>query len=187
MKSWAGIVKKNKSQSQQLTSKLVKEAVRHFNQEEKGSKNLIIYGCEEKEDEGPKDVIDIVDEVYRKAGNFVAPSNMADCYRMGKKEPGKIRPIKAEFNSSGDVQFILTHARKLRTSEINKGCYLAPDRTKEGRTEHNKLVKRMKEMIANDSSRHFFIKNNKISSVQPYLCDRVCVKTLTRRILIFCT
>ena len=112
----------------------------------------------------PKDVIKIVDGVFRNAGNFAAPSNMADCYRMGKKEPGKIRPIKAEFTSSGDVQFILAHARKLRTSEM-KDVYLAPDRTKEERTEHSKLVKRMKEMIANDSSKHFFIRNNKISSV----------------------
>ena len=93
----------------------------------------MFYGCEEKEDEGPKDVIDIVDEVYRKTGNFAAPSNMADCYRMGKKEPGKIRPIKAEFNSSGDVQFILTHARKLRTSEINKGCLFGPGPHKGGK------------------------------------------------------
>ena len=64
---------------------------------------------------------------------------MADCYRMGKKEPGKIRQIKAGFTSSGDLQFILTHARKLRTNEM-KDVYLAPGRT-EGRTEQKSQVK----------------------------------------------
>ena len=129
MKSWADIVKKNTSQSQQLASKSVKEAVRCVNEEEKRAQNLMIYGCEEKEDEGPTDVVNFVDEVYKNAGNFASPSNMVDCYRVGKKETGKRRPIKAEFSNSGDVQFILTHAHKLRNSEM-RSVYLGPDRIK---------------------------------------------------------
>ena len=42
--------------------------------------------------------------------------------------------------------------------------YLAPDRTAEQRVAHNKLVNRMKELIKEDSSKHYFIRNNKIES-----------------------
>jgi hypothetical protein len=83
---------------------------------------------------------------------------------MGKKEPGKTRPIKVEFTNSGDVEYALVHARKLKTSKLNN-VYLGPDRTKEERSANNKLVREMKLIIEKHSNKHYYIRNKKICSV----------------------
>ena len=93
---------------------------------------------------------------------------MIDIHRMGKKIPHKIRPIKVEMKKSSGVQFILAHAHKLRTSNL-RSVYLGLDRKLEERTVYSKLVKEMKQMIEQDSSKHYFIRSNKTSSVDKAL------------------
>jgi hypothetical protein len=91
---------------------------------------------------------------------------------MGKEEPGKPRPIKVELTNAGDVQFALVNARKLKTSNLST-VYLGPDRTRDERLAHSKLVKEMKELIKKDpnTNRHYFIRNNKafVVLIRPYL------------------
>ncbi|KAL5249864.1 hypothetical protein ACHWQZ_G015808 [Mnemiopsis leidyi] len=61
MKSWADVDKKNSNVNQrnvkQLTENSVKQAVRAVNEEERRSKNLMIYGWQEKEKEADFEVI----------------------------------------------------------------------------------------------------------------------------------
>ena len=53
MRSWSDIVKKNNSQMQNdqlsITKKSVQQVIRNVNEEERRSKNLMIYGLEENE------------------------------------------------------------------------------------------------------------------------------------------
>ena len=165
MKSWADIVKKDTNQRKQLTEHSVKQAVRTVNEEERRSKNLMIYGCAE---DNSKDIGMIVKDVYQAMG-YPLP-NTIDCYRVGKEELGKPRPIKVELTNAGDVQFALVHARKLKTSNLS-AVYLGPDRTRDERLAHSKLVKEMKELIKKDpnTNRHYFIRNNKICSADKAL------------------
>ena len=48
-----------------------------------------------------------------------------------------------------------------------------PDRTKEDRLAHTKLVKEMKQMIEKDPNKHYFIRNKKICSVDKSLSSSV--------------
>ena len=173
MKSWVDVVKKNTNQrnGKQLTENSVKQAVRIVNEEERRSKNLMIYGCDEKENEATPDTVETVQDVYKKLGTFSMPKTV-DIYRMGKKEAGKPRPIKIEFTTAGDVDFALAHARNLRTSNL-KNVYLGPDRTKEQRVAHSKLVNEMKQMIQQDPNKHYFIRYNRICSVDKGLSPPV--------------
>ena len=57
-----------------------------------------------------------------------------------------------EFRNSSDMDIILKKAHKLKANSELKSVYLSLDRTKEQRSAHSKLVDRMKEMIAKDSS-----------------------------------
>jgi hypothetical protein len=159
MKSWADVVKKNTGQrnGKQLTENSVKKAIRIVNEEEKRSRNLMIYGCSENEEE---DVAKVVENVFSEMDIILMP-NGNDVYRMGRKEPGKIRPIKVEFTNASDVESALAHARKLKDSSLSM-VYIGPDRTKEERLAHNKLVKEMKQMIEKDPNKHYFIRNKKI-------------------------
>ena len=57
MKSWADVEKKNLTQSKVVTAKTVKEAVRAVNEEEERSRNLIIYGVAEGEEDDWNEVL----------------------------------------------------------------------------------------------------------------------------------
>ena len=175
MKSWADVVKKNASQGKVLATKTVKEAVRSVNEEDERSKNLIIYGVMESEESAQGDFESEVfrsDPLYQVVksvhGATVCDSTFPDAisaYRLGKRGADKIRPIKVEFATSSEVDIILRNAYKLKTNTEFKSVYLSPDRTKEERVVHSKLVSQMKELIKQDNSKHYFIKNNKVNCV----------------------
>ena len=129
----------------------------------------MIYGYPETENETDSEITRNVKNVYQEMDCLVPRT--IDIYRMGKKEPGKTRPIKIEFTNSGDVEFALVHARKLKTGQLNS-VYLGPDRTKEERLAHNKLVKQMKIMIEKDSNKHYYIRNKKICSADKVLSSQ---------------
>jgi predicted transglutaminase-like protease len=52
-----------------------------------------------------------------------------------------------------NTKYILKNAQKLKANSELKSVYLSPDRTKEQRSAHGKLVNQMKEIIARDSSK----------------------------------
>ena len=164
-KSWSDVVKKNTSQIQSnflsTTKKSVKQVIEKVNEEEKRSANLMIYGLPEVENEN---IGDRVESVYRSM-NIPAPRTNVDVYRIGKKQEGRTRPIRVECQNSGDVDFALVHSRRLKSSENHSTVYLAPDRSKEQRLEHSALVRRMKDLISSDPTKHYFIRVNKVCSV----------------------
>ena len=170
MKTWADVAKKNITRNKVLATKTVKDAVRAVNEEEERSRNLIIYGVKEGEEGGWDEVYsseieqEMVKSVYEATVTDVSFPDTVNVYRLGKKVPEKTRPIKVEFKSSSDVDIILKNAHKLRKNDDLKSVYLSPDRTKEQRAAHSKLVKQMKEMISRDNSKHYFIRDNKVNS-----------------------
>ena len=109
----------------------------------------MIYSCTENEKEVHFEVEKKVKDVFLTLN--ISPKPMANnVYRMGKKEPGKIRPIKVEFESASDVEFALIRARNLKDSNLSH-VFVGPGRTKEDRLTHTKLVK---EMIEKDPNKH---------------------------------
>ena len=169
MKTWADVATKNLTQSKAVTTKAVKEAVRTANEEEERSKNLILYGVKEGEEdldlwreEGLHGFFTSVHESATADGSKPA---IVDIYRLGERVADKTRPIKVELRSSSDVDIILRGAYKLRKYSDLKSVYVSPDRTKEQRATHSKLVLKMKEMIKKDSSKHYFIKDSKVNCV----------------------
>ena len=110
-----------------------------------------------EESDGLPEFSGIINDIYCAAEVFVP--KYFDIYRVGKISD-KPRPIKVELTCSGDVQLILKKSYKLRESEDYpnyRSVYLAPDRSKE--------ENEMKELIKLDSSKHYFIRNNKVNCV----------------------
>ncbi|KAL5266022.1 hypothetical protein ACHWQZ_G006618 [Mnemiopsis leidyi] len=175
MKSWADVVKKNVNLNQRnakpLTENSVKQAVRAVHEEKKRSKNLMIYGYQEKEKEADFEVTKTVKEVLNDIDIYPAP-HIHEAYRIGKKEQGKNRPIKVELESADDVDIALRRARYLKDSDRFQHVYIGPDRTKENQLAHNELVKQMKHMIERDPSKHYFIRQKKICSVDKDLSSQ---------------
>ena len=163
LQGWADVVKKNTTQLQSnvltTTKKSVKQVIEKVNEEERRSCNLMIYGLPESDGEiiGTK-----VDTVYHSMNNSI-PTTI-DCYRVGKQQEGKTRPIRLECQNRCDVEFALVHSKRLRDSAKHSQVYLAPDRSKEQRQEHSLLVKKMKDLICKDPTKRYFIRNNKVCS-----------------------
>ena len=166
IKSWSDIVKKNNSkmQSDQLsiTKKSVQQVIRNVNEEERRSKNLMIHGLKESDNDDINETLQSVREVFESM-NLPDPDTI-DCYRVGRKETGRTRPVRLEYKNSGDVDFALSHSSKLKNSSKYSTVYLSPDRTKEQQLAHKAFIKKMKELISLDSGKHYYIKNNKVLS-----------------------
>jgi hypothetical protein len=96
------------------------------NEEERRSKNLMIHGLEENENE---DISPVVDEVF-KSMSLPAPDTI-DGYRVGRRVAGsgKKRPVRLEYYYSGDVDFALAHSSKLKNSTKHSAVYHSLDTT----------------------------------------------------------
>ena len=94
-RSWADIANKNTNQSKVVTAKVVKEAVKAVNEEEGRSKNLIVYGVKESEEEDLEDAYEdkiLDDDVKSIHEATVADSpypNAVSTYRIPPREEGR--------------------------------------------------------------------------------------------------
>ena len=131
--------------------------------EEDRTKSFIIYGAAEQGDlDNPQYEAELVFEKV----NFSKPYPVIQSsYRIGNKQTGKVRPIKVRLTDSYSVQQVLRNAYKLGTDEDCRDHYLAPDRTKEQRLAHSKLVTEMRRLISEDSSKRYAIRNNRVVCV----------------------
>ena len=90
--------------------------------------------------------------------------------RVGeKKSDSNGRPIlKVTLRSAAAVQQVLRKAKTLKSTKISgynfcfDKLYLSPDRSLDERKSRQKLVEEMKGMIAKDSSKRYFIRNDKV-------------------------
>ena len=168
MQSWSDIVQKNCEKSSVPAVKgHVKQVVKSFVEESDRSRSFIIYGAkEEKAEHTP----DLVDDLLL-AINEENKHQVLGSLRIGtiKKDSDSVRPIKVTLGSADSVKEILSKAKTLKTLygsyAIFSKMYLAPDRSREERIEHRKLVEEMKLLISKEPSKHHCIRNGKIVSV----------------------
>ena len=168
IKSWADVVKNSgNNQESTVSTETVKEAVKSVNAEELRSKNLIIYNVSEATE--ARQLRQLVAEVVVQTNTEqeVAVPDHTRINRMGTRSSNsrRPRPIKVELRSSEEVQKVLRNSYKLNETPVYQHIYVAPDRTREERMAHSKLVTEMKELISSDPSKHYFIRNGKVNSV----------------------
>ena len=170
IRSWADVAKKNTNdQSIAVSVKKVKEAVKTAVAEDDRSKRFMIFGLREAEEGEEDDLVDVVEATFEKTGVVPFPV-IHSAYRVGEKKTGKARPVKVQLTCTDHVRRVLNAASKLRSCEGEfRTVYLAPDRTKEEQLAHAKLVKEMKELLLNDPSKFYYIRNNKIHCVDKAL------------------
>ena len=140
-----------------ITAKNLRKAVQRVVTEEDRTKNVVIFGLEENENEELSDKINYVFEHIDEKPRF-------DAVRIGMKSAGKVRPVKVKLPNSTAVHQILVKCKELRRCEDLKTVFISPDRSPEQRAERQKLVSEMKQMIEADkeSDKHYFIRKGKI-------------------------
>ena len=169
MKLFTDVVKNNTAASEISPAK-IKMAVKSAITEDDRSKNFIIFGapeeleCEEQEMSELSLVGDILGFM-----KFKERPNITNIERVGvKKSDSTRRPIKVTMRDPEIVREMLSRAKVLKSVDVegynfkyNK-LYLSPDRSQDERISRQKLVQEMKERIKKDSSKKYYIRNNKV-------------------------
>jgi rubrerythrin len=156
--SWSKVVKRNSSHP--ITQASLKEAVKSAVSEEDRSRNIMIFGKEDAEDE---DLSQTVTEIFEDLGE---KPHMIEFRRIGTAKTGRRRPIKVKLSSNDAVEHVLRRSRALKSSEKNKSTYIVADRSREERDSFKKLVDQMKLKIEREPKMYHFIKGGLITSVK---------------------
>ena len=141
-----------------LAPKKIRAAVKTVSDKEDRTRNVVIYGLEESNEESlEEEVANVLKQIEEKPV-------IRDCCRVGIRKPDSKRPIKFTLRSSDMVNQILRKAKILRTKEGYNSIYISPDRTVEERRAYKKLLEELHSKRITDSSKVHYIKNNKIVS-----------------------
>ena len=138
IKSYSQVVKSSSSGPSQISSEALKNVVKSAVQEGDRSKQLMVFGLPEEENEN---LASSVEEVFRQLG--VKP--VTECCRIGKTGSKEHpRPVKVILSSASTAKNIIIQARKLRHSEKFKSVFVRPDRSLEERATHKQLFEELK-------------------------------------------
>ena len=168
MESYSSVVEKRCSNA--VSTKKIESAVRRVAEKQDRSKNVIIYGVKELENEKLQEKVEeVLDMIGEKP--FVR-----DCVRVGVKKSDDTlpRPVKFSLHNADHVAQVLRNARKLRTKEGYKCVYICPDRTVEERKAYKKLLEQLRDKRKSEPDREHYINNNRVVS-----CDKNSSSTKT--------
>ena len=161
MKGYNTVVAKNCTAA--LAPKKIEAAVRKVSDKEDRSRNVIIYGVEDEENEKLKQKVEtILEEIGEKP--VLKDFGRVGVKRSDVKTP---RPIKFTLSNSDHVNQVLRSARQLHSKEGYRSVYICPDRTVEERRAHKKLMELLKEKRKAEPNRTHIIRNNRVVSFEP--------------------
>lgn len=149
----------NTGPSTAFSEDTLKTLLKHVVAEEDRSRNLMIFGLRESDDEH---LGDKVSEVFEHLGE----KPKVEASRLGKKGSSTTaRPVKVTLSSSTIVHQILVNARNLRQSEKHKSVFLTPDRSMEQQALRKQLVLDLKKKKEEQPKRRHYIKGTQLYSV----------------------
>ena len=159
-KSYSEVANSQPAQSYPaISSAAIERAVKDIAEGEERSKNVIVFGLEERDGES---VAARVGEVFGVLGEKPRPEEVS---RMGTKREGQHRPIIVKLRNSAAASGLLRKSQGLRDSEF-KRVFISPDRTVTQRAHQRQLVTDMRKRAAEDKSRRFFVRDGEVQSVQ---------------------
>ena len=157
-KSYSSVVSTPQPTAPVICQEALTSVVKSVVEEEDRSRNFLVFGLQEEEEEGLETRIS---EVLGEVG--LKPK--LEAQRIGKrKSDSVIRPVKVCVSSSLIVHQILVNARNLRNSDKFKTVYLSPDRSPEQREARKELVASMRAQALAEPHKKFYIKEGQIHS-----------------------
>ena len=143
LSSWSSIVKKNTGKK--VTQKEMKKAVKSAMNESDREYNVIMFNVEEQDDDNPSEsydadtAIDIMNCAGLSTfdGEFITE-------RIGTLDKDRNRPLKVKFDFKSAAFDLLAKSKNLKDDEDFGSVFIVPDRSREERVEHRKLVEQLK-------------------------------------------
>lgn len=156
LQSYSSIVEKSLPKEHAISQETLCDVVKNVVQESDRSRNVILFGLPEEENENTNEK---VSELFEEVGY----KSKVDVSRIGRqKKDGAIRPVKVTFQNSLAVDHVLFAAKRLKNNEKYKRVFVSPDRSPEQRKVHRELVTEMKELASQNPNRKYFISKGQI-------------------------
>ena len=177
--TWSEVVKKNcptGSSASSFCLKKVQQVVKSAVDSSIRSNNVIVYGAED--DDETENLFQFGSYLMTELGVLNPRPEILAASRIGSSKAGsedKRRPIKLTFANSEVVRRVMKLSHRLKDADEADGdkywsnMYLAPDRDKEERATHHKLVVELKQRITEDPTRYHFIRAGKVNSADKEL------------------
>ena len=125
LKSYSSVLRDSCSAA--LEPRKIASAVRKVAEGEDRSKNVIVFGVPEEQEE----VVD--NKVKLLLEKLEEKPHTTECCRIGQSKPGLPRPIRFKVKSLDSVHQILRKAKRLKDIEDYERVFISPDRTVEGK------------------------------------------------------
>ena len=161
MSSWAAVVKKNSSSK--VSQKEMKKAVKSAINESDREYNVIMFNVEEQDGEDPSENYDADTalDIMNSAG-LDAVEGEYTTERIGALKNDKNRPLKVKFDFKSTAFDLLAKSKNLKGSEVYGTVFIVPDRSREERVEHRKLVEQLKLIRTQNPEKRCYIWNKTI-------------------------
>ena len=161
MSSWAAVVKKNSSSK--VSQKEMKKAVKSAINESDREYNVIMFNVEEQEEEDPSENYDADTalDIMNSAG-LDAVEGEYTTERIGALQNDKNRPLKVKFDFKSTAFDLLAKSKNLKDSEAYGTVFIVPDRSREERVEHRKLVEQLKLIRTQNPEKRCYIWNKAV-------------------------
>ena len=161
MSSWAAVVKKNSSSK--VSQKEMKKAVKSAINESDREYNVIMFNVEEQGEEDPSENYDADTalDIMNSAG-IEAVEGEYTTERIGALQNDKNRPLKVKFDFKSTAFDLLAKSKNLKDSEIYSSVFIVPDRSREERIEHRKLVEQLKLIRTQNPEKRCYIWNKAV-------------------------
>ena len=161
---WAAIVEKNSAKT--VTQKVMKKAVKSAMKECDREYNVVMFNVEEEQEDGDSSDqynIDTARNVISSTGLTSFEGDFST-ERIGSPDTEKNRPLLVKFDYKTAAFELLAKSKHLKDDENYSMVFIAPDRSREQRDEHRKLVQQLKKKRADNPGAQFYIRNKTIYS-----------------------
>ena len=164
-KSYSDVVQENvmvcQPQTVSVDPVVLKQVVQSVVQQEDRSRNLMVFGLPEAENENPTERIQ---EVFQGIGIKPAIMEVSRVGRCSKEK--KKRPVKVILSSASVAFQILSQARRLRESDDFSSVFVRPDRSEEERSLNRLLVQELIKKREDEPGKRHFIRSGTLHTVE---------------------
>ena len=147
-----------KNSEKKITQREVQSAVKLAIKEQDRERNVIMFNVKEREIADKNDHHDgqLAFKIMQRAGLPESDGHF-DCKRIGAPDSSRSRPLKVSFSSKSTAFELLVKSKNLKDDDQYSNVFIVPDRTREERVEHKKLVEQLRAKRADNPDKKFYL------------------------------
>ena len=161
--TWSSVVAKNSEKK--VVQKEMRRAVKMAINEQDRERSVIMFNVKEREitDTNEHHDGELAYKIMQRAG-LPEQDGHFNCERIGAPDSSRCRPLKISFSSKFTAFELLLKSKNLKDDDQFNNIFIVPDRSREERAEHKKLVEQLRAKRAENPDKKFYIYHKSIRS-----------------------